>query len=185
VAALAARGPHFAADAAAAAAASVFLGAGAADISAGLDGFVLDPHRLELVGRRNGVTFYDDSTATNPLAAVAAIRAVGREGPVVLIAGGRKKVPDLSPVAGEWPRLRAVVATGEAAPDVVAVFRGTGVPVEQAAGMADAVERAAAIARPGDAVLLAPACASQDAYTDYAERGREFARACRLLGVGM
>jgi len=183
VAALAQRGPHFALDAAAAAAAAAWLGAGADDIAAGLEGFVPDRHRLELVGERDGVRFYDDSMATNPFAALAAIRAF--DGCVVLIAGGRKKVPDLSPLAVEAARLRSVVAIGEAAGDIVAVFEGTGVTVTREPTMRGAVERAAADARAGDVVLLAPACASQDAYANYAERGDDFAETCRLLGVGM
>ena len=128
--------------------------------------------------------FYDDSMATNPFAAVAAIRAFNGSR-VVLIAGGRKKVPDLSPLGAEAGRVRAVVAIGEAAADVVGAFAGTGVPVESADGMRRAVELAAASASAGDVVLLAPACASQDAYANYAARGDDFAEACRLLGVGM
>jgi UDP-N-acetylmuramoylalanine--D-glutamate ligase len=103
----------------------------------------------------------------------------------VLIAGGRKKVPDLLPLRDEAGRVRAVVAIGEAAADVARAFEGTNVPVEHAGSMSDAVRRAAAQALPGDAVLLAPACASPDAYTDYAERGCDFQKACRSLGVGM
>jgi UDP-N-acetylmuramoylalanine--D-glutamate ligase len=185
---LAKRGSHFATDAVAAAAAAVFLGADAGAVERGLDGFVPDHHRLEWIGSLGGVRFYDDSMATNPFAAVAAIRASAPNGSsarVVLIAGGRKKVPDLIPLRDEASRVRAVVAIGEAAGDVARAFEGTDVPVERAGSMPDAVRRAAAQALPGDAVLLAPACASQDAYTDYAERGLDFQKACRSLGVGM
>jgi UDP-N-acetylmuramoylalanine--D-glutamate ligase len=172
--------PHFVLDAAAAAGAALSAGATPAAIEGGLRGFVPDAHRLEFVGERRGVRYYDDSMATNPFAALAAIRSFDS---VVLIAGGRKKVPDLSPLREELRRLRAVVAMGEAAEDLAVVFEGTGVPLTRAAGMDDAVGRAAAAAKAGDVVLLAPACASQDAYLNYAERGDDFVRACRLLGV--
>src|SRR5207247_2431105 len=111
----------------------------------------------------DGVAFYDDSMATNPFAAVAAIRSFRRNGSganVVLIAGGRKKVPDLTPLSAEASTVRAVVAIGEAAADVEQAFASTGVPVETAATMREAVRRAASKARAGDVVLLAPACAS-------------------------
>jgi len=179
---LARRGPHFALDAAAAAGAAMRVGAPAAAVARGLSGFVPDAHRLEFVGERCGVRYYDDSMATNPFAAVAAIRSFDS---VVLIAGGRKKVPDLSPLRDEAERLRTVVAMGEAAADVAAVFDGSDVPVVRATDMGAAVEEAMKAAREGDVVLLAPACASQDAYANYAERGDDFVRTCRLLGVGM
>ena len=180
---LASRGRHFALDAAAAAGAAMHAGAAAPDVERGLVGFVPDRHRLELVGERCGVRFYNDSMATNPFAAAAAIRSFDE--PVVLIAGGRKKVPDLSPLAAEAKRVRAVIAIGEAADEIASVFAGSGVHVEIAATMRDAVGRAVENARAGDVVLLAPACASQDAYANYAERGDDFAEACRLLGVRM
>jgi UDP-N-acetylmuramoylalanine--D-glutamate ligase len=160
----------------------VFCGADAGAIERALAGFGPDPHRLEFVGEVDGVRFYNDSIATNPHAAVTAIRSFDR---VVLIAGGRKKVPDLSPLAGEAPRIVAVVAIGEAAGDIEHVFEGRGVPVERAGSMLDAVRLAAAEASRGDVVLLAPACASLDAYANYAERGQDFVQACRSLGVRM
>jgi UDP-N-acetylmuramoylalanine--D-glutamate ligase len=180
--ALGSRGPQFAEDAAAASAAVVFAGADAQAVERGLRGFVPDAHRLEYIGELDGVTYYDDSKATNPHAAVAALRAFDR---VVLIAGGRSKDLDLSGLGAEAGRVRSVVAMGEAARDVADAFEGTGVTVVFAASMDDAVRAAAAGAEAGDAVLLAPACASFDAYESYAERGRAFVEACRSLGVGM
>lgn len=176
------RGAQFAEDAAAAAAAAVFVGVEADAIERALRGFSPDAHRLEFVGELDGVSFYNDSMATNPHAAVTAIRSFER---VVLIAGGRKKVPDLSPLAGQAHRIVAVVTIGEAADDVEVAFRGTGVPVERGGRMSEAVHIAAAKAIRGDVVLLAPACASQDAYINYAERGQDFVQACRSLGVRM
>jgi len=96
----------------------------------------------------------------------------------VLLAGGRNKGLDLTPLAQVSDHLRAVVAIGDAAPDVIAAFTGT-VPVEEAGSMADAVDAAMRLARRGDAVLLSPACASFDWYSSYGERGDDFARLVR------
>jgi UDP-N-acetylmuramoylalanine--D-glutamate ligase len=162
------------------------LAAGAAAMGAGatLDGVrraLVDhrtlPHRLTLVGEAGGVQWYDDSKATNPHAAIAAI---GGFDSVVLIAGGRNKGLELRALAASADRVRAVVAIGEAADEVEAAFRSVR-PVERAGSMRDAVSRAAALARAGDAVLLSPACASFDWYDGYGARGDDFARAVREL----
>jgi UDP-N-acetylmuramoylalanine--D-glutamate ligase len=97
---------------------------------------------------------------------------------VVLIAGGRNKGLDLGELRQAAPRVRAVVAIGEAATEVARAFAGA-VPTTVAGSMDEAVERAAASARPGDAVVLSPACASFDWYRSYAERGDDFQRAVR------
>ena len=94
---------------------------------------------------------------------------------VVLVAGGRNKGLDLSVLADEADRLRAVVAIGEAAPEVAAAFAGTGVPVTTA-GSWRRPWPARAAAQPGDVVLLSPGCASFDWYRGYGERGDDFAR---------
>ena len=96
----------------------------------------------------------------------------------VLIAGGRNKGLDLSVLAEEASRLRAVVAIGEAADEVQAAFAGV-VPVTTAGSMDEAVAAARAAAQPGDAVVLSPGCASFDWYRSYGERGDDFARAVR------
>jgi UDP-N-acetylmuramoylalanine--D-glutamate ligase len=121
------------------------------------------------------VSWYDDSKATAPHATAAAVSSFDS---VVLIAGGRNKGLDLAPLAELAPRLRAVVAIGDAAPEVVAVFDGV-VPVSTAGSMPDAVAAARRAAHRGDAVLLSPGCASFDWYGSYAERGDDFARAVR------
>jgi UDP-N-acetylmuramoylalanine--D-glutamate ligase len=131
------------------------------------------PHRLSLVGEHDGVAWYDDSKATDPAAALTAVRSFRS---VVLVAGGRNKGLDLSALAQESARLRAVVAIGEAAPELARAFAGT-VPVTEAASMDEAVAGAARAARPGDTVVLSPGCASHDWYRDYGERGDDFARA--------
>jgi UDP-N-acetylmuramoylalanine--D-glutamate ligase len=169
--------PHDLANALAAAAAATAAGATAEGIRAALTGFAGLPHRLTLVGKAGGVSFYDDSKATNPHAAVAAVRAFDS---VVLLAGGRNKGLDLGALGAVAGRLRSVVAIGEAGPEVAAVFAGLR-PVEVAATMDEAVRLAAAAAHPGDAVVLSPGCASFDWYGSYAQRGDDFARAVRAL----
>jgi len=99
---------------------------------------------------------------------------------VVLIAGGQNKGLDLRALTQSADRVRAVVAIGEAAAEVEVAFRAVR-PVERAGSMRDAVSRAAALARPGDAVLLSPGCASFDWYDSYSARGDDFARAVREL----
>ena len=119
----------------------------------------------------------DNSKATNVHAAAAAIDGAGD---AVLIAGGRAKGVDLSPLKTHAGRLRAVIAIGESATDVVGVFEGS-VPTVLAGSIEEAVRDAFAAAAPGDIVLLAPACASWDQFTGYAERGDRFAAAARSL----
>lgn len=143
-------------------------------LAASLATFRPPRHRLEDLGVREGVRFVDDSKATNPAAALAALAAYDR---VVLIAGGRNKGLDLGVLANAADRLVAVVAIGEAADEIRAAFAGTGIPVGAAASMHDAVGTALTLAGEGDVVLLSPACASFDWYSDYAERGRDFAAA--------
>jgi UDP-N-acetylmuramoylalanine--D-glutamate ligase len=135
------------------------------------------PHRVELVGEASGVRFYDDSKATTPGAVLAAVQGCA---PAVLIAGGRNKGLDLSVLGGAAPQLRGVVAIGEATEEVAAAFAGS-VPLARARSMAAAVEAAAAMAGPGDSVVLSPACASFDWYGSYAERGDDFSRCVRRL----
>ncbi len=123
--------------------------------------------------------FVDNSKATNVHAALAAIGGV-RDG--VLIAGGRAKGQDLAALAGGASHLRAVVAIGEAADDIVGVFADL-VVAERAASIEEATRRAFALAaRPG-VVLLAPACASWDQFASYVERGGRFAAAARSLAT--
>ncbi len=133
------------------------------------------PHRVAFVAEIGGVRYYDDSKATVPQATAAALTGFDS---AVLIAGGRNKGLDLSPLGDLSPRLRGVVAIGEAGPEVEAAFAGR-VHVVRAESMDRAIDHAAAMAVPGDAVILSPACASFDWYPNYAARGDDFARAVR------
>jgi UDP-N-acetylmuramoylalanine--D-glutamate ligase len=175
--------PHDVTNALAAAALALESGrAGADAVAAGLASFTGPPHRIELVGDAGGVRWYNDSKATTPHAASAAIRAFEH---IVLIAGGMNKGLDLTPMASERQRIRAVVAIGRDAHDIEAAFAGAATVA--AGSMAEAVERAGELARPGDVVLLSPGCASFDWYPDggYPERGDDFRRlvAQRLTGA--
>jgi UDP-N-acetylmuramoylalanine--D-glutamate ligase len=167
----------FLVDGAAAAAAALAFGLPVESVRAAISTAEPGPHRGEVVARIGSLRFVDDSKATNPHAALAAL--VG-EVDAVLIAGGLAKGVDLSPLARSADSLRAVVAIGEAAPQVEAVFRGL-VRVRTAASMPEAVAAAYDEAAPVGAVILAPACASMDMFRDYRDRGDRFAQAAREL----
>ncbi|HYP23841.1 MAG TPA: UDP-N-acetylmuramoyl-L-alanine--D-glutamate ligase [Actinomycetota bacterium] len=164
-------------DALAAAGAALEHGVAPAAVARAVESFRPLAHRLQTVARIDGVDYVDDSKATNPHAALAALR--GRRD-VVLIAGGRSKGNDLAELRGGVPPVIAVVALGEAAEELRDVFDGV-VPVEVVADMGAAVRAARAHAIPGGSVLLAPACASLDMYTSYAARGDDFARCVREI----
>lgn len=165
-------------DAIAAAAAACALGADPADAARALAAYTPGRHRMEDAGEAGGVRFIDDSKATDPHAALAAIAEFPD---AVLIAGGRNRSRDLRALRDAAPTLRAVIALGEAAHELLEVFAGTGVPTEEASGMDDAVRRAYARARPDGMVLLSPACASLDMFTSYAARGEAFVAAIRSI----
>jgi UDP-N-acetylmuramoylalanine--D-glutamate ligase len=172
--------PHDLSNALAAAATALAGGATVDGVHDALVSFQGLAHRIELVAQHDDVRWFDDSKATTPNATAAAIRSFAS---VVLIAGGQNKGLDLRVLADEAPRIRAVVAIGEAAAEVEQSFTGVR-PVVVARSMIDAVAQAAALARAGDAVLLSPACASFDWYKSYGERGDDFAARVRdLIGV--
>ncbi len=165
-------GVHNRENAIAAAAAVFALGAPLARALAALPEFRPLPHRTEVVARARGVTWVDDSKATNPGAALRALE--GFSGPIIWIAGGRAKGLDLAPLAlAARARVRAAVLIGEAAAQLEQGLRG-GPPVHREANIEEAVRRAGAIARPGDVVLLAPGCSSHDQFANFEERGRRF-----------
>ena len=180
--------PHNVADALAAAALARAYGDEPATIVAGLAAFVPEPHRIEVVAERAGVAFVDDSKASNPAAAAASLAAFPA---IVWIAGGlfRGSDADLDAlVVAAAPRLRAAVLIGtDAARFGRALARhAPDVPVTELAstdtGVMDlATAEAAAAARPGDTVLLAPAAQSWDMFRDYQARGDAFAAAVRRL----
>ncbi len=187
---LASPAPHFIANALAAAALARAHGISQAAVRDGLRSFRPDGHRIALVAEQGGVTWVDDSKATNPHAAQSSLAAYD---PVVWVAGGLAKGATFDELVRQvGGRLRSVVLIGrdraviaEAlarhAPDVpvIEVTAGETGPVDGADLMGRVVGAAAAAAQPGDTVLLAPGCASMDQFTDYAARGDAFAAAVR------
>jgi UDP-N-acetylmuramoylalanine--D-glutamate ligase len=162
--------PHDLSNTAAALAVALAAGADEAGSREAAGKTPVPPHRVELVGEKDGVSWYDDSKATTPAAVRAGVRSFSS---VVLIAGGRNKGLDLSDLANTVPPVRAVVAVGESAPEVAKAFAGRA-PVRRADSMGAAVETAASLAVPGDVVVLSPGCASFDWYSSYVERGEDF-----------
>jgi len=151
---------------------AMVCGAKAEGVAHVLASFTPGAHRRQVVGVANGVTWINDSKATNPHAAVAAAVAFDR---VVLLAGGQNKGLDLSSLA-HIPTVRAVIAFGEAAGEIADASPGT---VVTTSTMVEAVAKAREIAVEGDTVLLSPGCASFDEFSSYAERGEVFARLAR------
>ncbi|MGZ8611706.1 MAG: UDP-N-acetylmuramoyl-L-alanine--D-glutamate ligase [Actinomycetota bacterium] len=169
--------PALRADAAAAAAACHAFGVADGAIRDGLARFTPARHRGETVAAAGGVTFVDNSKATNPHATLA---AVGDASGVVLIAGGDAKSVDLSPIGALSDRLAGVVAIGASADEVVRIFEGA-VTTQKAGSIEEAVRTAFELAPADGSVLLAPACASWDMFRDYEERGDRFAAAARAI----
>ncbi len=166
------------------AAAALVLESGLADpaqVREALGTFRHPPHRIEPLGSLGGVEWFNDSKATSPHAALAAIRGFER---IVLLAGGRNKGLDLTSLATEAGRIKAVVGLGEAGPEVIAAFADRR-PTALADSMAEAVRLAAEFAEPGDVVLLSPACASFDWYPGggYPARGDDYKRLVRELAT--
>lgn len=138
------------------------------------------PHRLRKIAEFGGVSWVDDSKATNLSAMQAALDAF--EAPCVLIAGGRAKQEDLRRANLALSRhARALVLFGESARAMAQAWTGCA-PIVEAPDLAQAVREAAELAEPGDCVLLSPGCASYDQYSGFEERGEDFARHVRALG---
>lgn len=182
--------PHLLSDALTAAALARAHGVPASAVRDGLRAFRPEPHRAALVATVDGVTFVDDSKATNPHAAAASLAA---HESVVWIAGGLLKGADVDPlVEAHGARLRAAVLIGADRAQIAAALsrHAPDVPVididaTDTAGMDLAVDAAIGAARPGDVVLLAPAAASMDMFRDYGARGDAFVAAvARASGAG-
>jgi UDP-N-acetylmuramoylalanine--D-glutamate ligase len=172
-------GRHNAGNALAALALGAAIGLPLPAMLGALESFAGLPHRTEVVAERRGVRFLDDSKGTNVAATLAAV--AGLPGPIVLLAGGLGKGQDFSPLAAALKhKVRHAVLIGRDAPLLAQALRGA-CPVEFASDMTAAVSAAARVAQTGDLVLLSPACASQDMFRDYAERGAAFAAAVRGL----
>lgn len=146
-------------------------------IAGSLASFELAHHRIEFIGEHNGSSWFDDSKATSPHAALTAIRAFDK---LVLIAGGRNKDLDLMQMATEPHRMAGVVAIGEDAPFIEKAFANI-CSVVVAQSMSEAVAAANELASPGVAVVLSPGCTSYDWYRNYNERGEDFTKCAKDL----
>jgi len=175
------RGAHNAANALAALALGEALALPLAAMLAELRSFAGLPHRSQWIADRQGVAYIDDSKGTNVGATLAAV--AGMPGPVVLIAGGDGKNQNFGPLAtGLRGKVRHIVLIGRDAPLIARALDGV-CPIERCATLPQAVQAAARAARPGDTVLLSPACASFDMFRDYAHRGVVFAEAVQELAA--
>ncbi|MGR6330165.1 UDP-N-acetylmuramoyl-L-alanine--D-glutamate ligase [Sphingomonas sp. XXL09] len=172
------QGPHNAQNALAALAVAKALGLAPEAIEQGLATYSSLPHRMETVATRNGVAFVDDSKATNPESTAPALGAFER---IHWVVGGKRKGDDLDACAPYFDRVAAAYTIGEAGPLFSDLLKGRIPVVEQAGDLATAVRHAAAAARPGETVLLSPACASFDQFRDYEDRGRAFRAAVEAL----
>ncbi len=180
---------HIVADALAAACLARAGGADEEAVAAGLRAYSPGAHRSVTVAQADGVTWVDDSKATNPHAAQAALSGLPAGSAVWIVGGDTKGAQFLDLVAAVRPHLRGAVVIGRDQTDVLAALSAQApeVPVRQvpdappAALMRAAVSEAARLARDGDTVVLAPACASWDQFSSYAQRGDFFASAVRAL----
>jgi UDP-N-acetylmuramoylalanine--D-glutamate ligase len=169
------RGPHNVQNAMAAAALCLARGLPAEAVRDGLATFGGVAHRLEEVATVDGVAYVNDSKATNVASAVVGLRSFA--GGVHAILGGRGKGADFVPLAavvGE--RCRAAYLIGEAAGELRDALAGAGVPLHDAGDLEHAVAAARRAARPGEVILLSPACASYDQYPSFEHRGDHFRR---------
>jgi UDP-N-acetylmuramoylalanine--D-glutamate ligase len=179
-------GRHNVANALAAAALAATVGVSPAAVADGLRSFVPDPHRNQVVARRAGVTWVDDSKATNPHAAAASLQDYDS---VVWVAGGQLKDAPVDELVARFARrMRGVVLLGVDRPVIAAALarHAPDLPVMSVSrtddeAMYDVVRAAASLAHAGDTVLLAPAAASWDMFADYGERGDAFAAAVAAL----
>jgi UDP-N-acetylmuramoylalanine--D-glutamate ligase len=153
-----------------------------ANLGSAAAGFAGLPHRCQEVGRHRNVVYIDDSKATNVGATLAALAGLGtRERNLILIAGGDGKGADFTPLADPVGAfVKHVVLLGRDAPLLARALDGAA-PLVHVGDMTAAVTAAAAAAQPGDCVLLSPACASLDMFSNYAARGRAFAEAVAVL----
>ena len=183
------RGLHNAANALAALALCRAIGLPFAPLLHGLRDYAGEPHRVELIAAIDGVDYYDDSKGTNVGATVAALNGLGKafggaDQRIVLIAGGDGKGQDFAPLAEPCSRyVRAIVLIGRDAAKLREAIGDSGVDMVDCASLPDAVLRVAALAQAGDAVLLSPACASMDMFTNYAHRAQVFCDAVRELAL--
>lgn len=168
------KGSHNITDALAASAAALFCGADEGSVRRGLLSFEPLEHRIEYCGDVDGVSYYNDSKATNVDAVLKALTAFG-DRPLILLLGGKDKMTDLSELASACDRrCRAVVCFGEASERFCDAFEGAQIEVLSAQHLRDAVDTARSLAVAGDVIALSPACSSFDEFSCFEQRGRVF-----------
>ncbi len=173
--------PHDVSNALAATAVCLEAGlANVADVASALQSFKNAPHRIQFVGETGGVRWFNDSKATSPHAVSVALNSFEN---IVLIAGGKNKGLDLSALAEQPSRMRAVVAIGDASDEVAHAFTGV-CEIKRATSMQEAVNMADSFAQDGDVVLLSPGCTSYDWYANYGQRGEDFMKCVGKLLTG-
>ena len=173
------RGAHNAQNAMAAALLARLAGIPHEAVQAGLDAYPGLPHRLESVRVLDGVEWVNDSKATNVDSVLVALRAFEKD--VLLIAGGKGKGAPYQPMVDEGRgKVKGVLTLGQDAETIAAAYQGAA-PVHPCGTLAEAVRRARELARPGDTVLLSPACASYDQFRNFEDRGDTFKRLVREL----
>jgi UDP-N-acetylmuramoylalanine--D-glutamate ligase len=176
------RGRHNALNALAALALACSTGRQLAPMLYGLREYNGEPHRVEPVAMVHDVEYFDDSKGTNVGATVAALTGLGADRRLVVILGGDGKGQDFEPLVSPVKQhARAVVLIGRDAPALRESLAVTGVPLHDADSLPEAVSQASALAQPGDAVLLSPACASLDMFRNYAHRAEVFVEAVQAL----
>jgi UDP-N-acetylmuramoylalanine--D-glutamate ligase len=178
------QGPHNAQNAVCAIAACRMLGLNDEQIEHGLATYSALPHRMELVGEVAGARWYNDSKATNAASAAPALAAFppAPDQRLHWIAGGQAKGDGLAACRPWFPNVKRAYLIGEAMEPFAAEI-GDAIPVDRAGDLATAVAQAAAVAAPGDIILLSPACASFDQFKDYEQRGDVFRGLVRALGA--
>ena len=172
------QGPHNAQNAAVAIAVARTLGISEDLIAQALETYPGLPHRTERIRDRNGVLFVNDSKATNPASSYFALASYPA---IHWILGGLPKGDNLDECAPMFDHVRAAYTIGEAGPMFARLLRAAGKPVTESETLPRAVNDAAAAARPGEVVLLSPACASFDQFKDYEARGEAFRAAVEAL----
>lgn len=171
------QGPHNAQNVACAIAVAHVLGVNSEQIEAGLQSYPGLPHRMERVRERHGVLFVNDSKATNPTSTAPALAAYPA---VHWILGGQAKTDELDACAPHFSHVKAAYTIGEAGGMFATLLRPH-LPVTEAGTLEAAIAAAASAAQPGETVLLSPACASFDQFSDYEARGAAFRAAVEAL----
>lgn len=176
------RGRHNAVNALTALALASAVGCVLAPLLYGLRDYRGEPHRVESIGTVNAVEFFDDSKGTNVGATIAALNGLGAERKLVVILGGEGKGQDFAALALPVSKFaRSAILIGRDAPRLRTALASTGIPLLDAASMAQAVDMASLAARAGDAVLMSPACASFDMFDNYRHRAAVFCDAVKAL----